>query len=71
MATGKGARRIVGEAEGVTVTCVLECSKSGKPDRLWIHIRQQRGAKKWRLCRALAYARSADIQFVHAPEEDG
>jgi hypothetical protein len=64
---GKVTGKLVGNAQGITVTVAHCPAKTTKgKERLWLQIRQNNG-KKWKVYESLAYARSVDIAFVSEP----
>jgi len=68
---GKVQGQILGTFQGLTVTVAPKPAKRNGKDRLWLQIRQNDKAKKWRISTALVYARSTDIQFVDDPQGGG
>jgi hypothetical protein len=57
----------LGTFDGITVYANPTPAKKTGKDRLWIHIRQEGGTKKWKVYQTLAYARALDIRFVDEP----
>ena len=65
---GKVKGRVIGDVDGLRITCRLLPAKRHGRDRIWIQIRQNGTKKKWRVSTCLAYARSLDVQFMDMPE---
>ena len=68
MKEGTGNPKIKGvvlaKFEGLTITAELHPAKRDGQNRMWIQIRQNDKAKKWRQSEVLGYRRAIDIEFV-------
>ncbi len=54
----------VWKGDGILIFVNKKPSKTGAGrDRLWIHVRQEEGARPWRVGSSLAYSKAADIRL--------